>query len=178
MVKHITVLERLPVVCGVSLDEGTGVYRFPIRKSLWDLWDFLERLGVKSVWINEYEPSSDPEHTEIHVVGDEAELRVPEVALSVERIVELLELFAEAYTGHHMDWEETIREDYELWLEHLKRIWIEHGLPPEEAERRKEEYLRALEDRIKEEARMMGVYSEFAKSLFELMYPRKRKKRV
>jgi len=162
----------------VSSDKGAGVYRFPIRRSLWDLWDFLEKLGVKDVWINVYEPSSDPEYTEIHVVGDEAELRVPEVVLGVDRIVELLELFVEAYRGHHIDWEETIREDYEVWLEHLKSIWIEHGLPPEEAERRKEEYLRALEGRIKEEAKEMGVYSEFAKSLFELMYPRKRKRRV
>ena len=151
------------------------VVKFPVTKSLWDLWDLLEKHGVKSVYYDLFTPSEDPFYVEIRVIGDEAELRLPEPALKMEEVVDLVELFAEAYTGHHAEWEKVVRGDYEAWIEHLKRTWIEHGMAPEEAEKKKQEIMKTLEEDIKREARRLKAYSAFAKSLFELLYPKKRR---
>ena len=152
------------------------VIKFPIEKTLWDLWDLLEKHGVKDVWLDMWTPSSDPLHIEVEIYKDEARLIVPEGVLKSEDLLDLMGLFVEAYRGHHLDWERVVRESYEFWLERAKSHWIEHGMPPEEAERRKQEMLKELEEHIKKEARELEAYADFAKSLFELMYPRPREK--
>ena len=148
------------------------VIKFPIEKTLWDLWDLLEKHGVKDVWLDMWTPSSDPFHIEVEIYKDEARLIVPEGVLKSEDLLDLMGLFVEAYRGHHIDWERVVRESYEVWLELAKRHWIEGGMSPEEAERKKQEILKELEEHIKKEARELEAFADFAKSLFELMHPR------
>jgi hypothetical protein len=153
------------------------VIRLPIEKTLWDLWDLLEREGVKDVWIDMWTPSDDPFSVVVEIYKDEARILVPEGVLKSESLMDLMGLFAEAYRGYHLNWERVVREDYEFWLEDLKRIWIESGMPPEEAEKKKQEMLKALEETIKRETRELKAFADFAKSLFELLYPKKKPKK-
>jgi hypothetical protein len=154
------------------------VVRFDITRSLWDLWKLLEGEGVKDVYIDEFRPIPEVNYIEVVIVDDEAGLRVPKWVLRSDELMELLETFVTAYRGTHTDWEEEIRKDYEMWLEHLKRIWVRHGLSPEEAEKRKAEYLKALEETIKKEAKEMVDFSKFAYSLLALKTGKKKRKPV
>jgi hypothetical protein len=165
-------LIALAVATAMIRRSRSVLIRFPIERSLWELWDLLEKHGVVDVWLDEWTPSDDPFHIVVEVYKDEARLRVPEGVLKSEDLLDLMGLFVEAYRGHHVDWERMVRKDYEVWLELAKRHWVEHGMSPEEAEKKKQELLKSLEESIKEEAKKLEIYADFAKSLFELMYPR------
>ena len=154
------------------------VVRFDITKSLWDLWKLLESEGVKDVYIDEFRPIPETNYIKVEIVDDEAGLRVPKWVLRSDELMELLEIFVTAYRGTHTDWEEEIRKDYEMWLEHLKMIWVRHGLSPEEAEKRKAEYLKALEETIKKETKEMIDFSKFTYSLLTLKTGKKKHKPV
>jgi hypothetical protein len=154
------------------------VVRFDITRSLWDLWKLLESEGVKDVYIDEFRPIPETNYIKVEIVDDEAGLRVPKWVLRSDELMELLETFVTAYRGTHTDWEEEIRKDYEMWLEHLKRIWVRQGLSPEEAEKKKAEYLKALEETIKKETKEMIDFSKFAYSLLTLKTDKKKHKPV
>ena len=173
-------LVALAVAITIIRRSKSVLIKFPIEKSLWELWELLEKHGVKDVWLDMWTPSSDPFDVEVEIYGDEATIRVPEGVLKSESLLDLVGLFVEAYRGHHVDWEKMVRKDYEVWLELAKRHWVEHGMSPEEAEKKKQELLKSLEESIKEEAKKLKIYADFAKSLFELIYrprPAKRPRR-
>jgi hypothetical protein len=76
-------------------------HKFSVKQTLWELWTFLERNNVKDVFVEDEEPSSDPNYVEIFIRERgrifEALIKLPKDYLESYYLMNIMKFFEVIY---------------------------------------------------------------------------------
>ena len=92
-------------------------HKFSVHKTLWELWTFLEENNVENIFVEDEEPSSDPDHVEIII---------RESGLTIEALIKLPKRYLEAYyLPRIMRFFEIMYYDFHAYLDDLIDAYAE-----------------------------------------------------
>jgi hypothetical protein len=80
-------------------------HKFSVHKTLWELWEFLEKHNVEEIFIEDEEPSQYPDYLEVIIRkrgrSIEALIKFPEKYLKAYYLMNIIRFFGSMYYDFH-----------------------------------------------------------------------------